>query len=672
MKMVYIKRIINAFLCNIFKIHNTLDVALAWNGGKYMFSNNRKTIGVFISQVNEEYQDTLSRGIIKKARELDYNLAFFTNFGGFGQSAYDTGEAYIASLPNYEELDGVIITPDIMILPNLKETYIKNIKSRTHCPVVSVRKEIKEFYNILIDDNTVLDEIINHFIEVHGFTRINFLSGPKGFTDTDKRLENYKRVLRKHNIPVEEDRIYYGDLWRQAGFDAVEYWLDGELERPQAIICANDYMALTVSKALADRGFVVPDEISVSGCDDLEDAAEFSPSITTARMPVFEMGEEAVIKINNCILGIEQSQYTYMKTVTMYRASCGCKRNWYHESNERRRNHILARDTLQSEIARNAYMSTDLTGLTNLDDVIDKMRLYIYENSNFSGFCMCLLRDWDLYHTPEEEEQTSVDDNLMMEIGIKNRVVFTKVKCDKKNLIPLELLVDEPMVYFFAILHHQQHEFGYVAISFHKIQTYMRTFQAWLINISNALENVRIHGELNRLVYKLEDMSIRDDLTGLYNRRVLDTLGRKYLKQCLEENSNLMVFTADMDKLKYINDKFGHSFGDIALKEVATALLQAADDDEICIRLGGDEFMAIGMDYDDIRMSKFINRFVQELNNFNYNREYDFGVYVSYGYNLILPNAETSIENCLSSADALMYQQKYEKASKSIKANLIS
>jgi diguanylate cyclase (GGDEF)-like protein len=634
--------------------------------------NSRKTIGVFIQQVNEEFQDALSCGIITKAQELNYNVAFFTNFGGYGQENYDKGEVKIAGLPNYEELEGIILAPDIMELQNLKERYIHNIKTRSHCPVVSVRREMKDFYNVLIDDYTVLDEIITHFIEQHGFTRINFLSGPKGYPDTDKRLANYKKILTEHNIPIEEDRIYYGDLWKNAAYGAVDKWLSDERMKPQAIVCANDYMAITVLRALSARGIFVPDQIAVTGCDDIEDAAEFSPSLTTARMPVFEMGMEAVEKIHKHNIGVKQPQNSFMKTVTMYRASCGCKRNWYHESNVRRKNHIITRETLLSEIIRNAYMSSDLTGIATLEEIVERIWFYIYQNENFENFVMCLQKDWDMYHKPEEEEQAVLDSEMMMEIGFKNKVGYSKIKVSKDELIPKEFEEDRPMAYFFALLHHQGHCFGYIGISFRQIQTYMKTFQAWLINVSNALENVRIHGELNRLVYKLEDMSIRDDLTELYNRRVINTLGKKYLSHCVADQSVLMIFTADMDKLKYINDKFGHSYGDIALKVVASALLHAADDDEICIRLGGDEFMAMGIDYDEIKMNKFISRFVEELNKFNFMQEYDFSVYVSYGYKLILPNQDTTIESCLSAADALMYQQKYEKASKSIKANLIS
>ncbi|MHB8128219.1 MAG: substrate-binding and GGDEF domain-containing protein [Mobilitalea sp.] len=636
-----------------------------------MFGNNKKTIGVFITQVNAEFQDILSKGIITKAKGLEYNVAFFTNFGGYGQLDYDNGETHITDLPNYEELDGIIIAPDTLIVKDMEEQYKTNIKNRAHCPVVSVRRETKDYYNVLIDDYSVLDEVISHFIEIHGFTRINFLAGPKDFPDSERRLSAYKRILKKHNIPIEEDRIYYGDFWKRKGIQAVDFWLNSPLERPQAIICANDFMALTVCNTLLERGISIPDQIAVSGCDDVEDSAEFSPSLTTARMPVFEMGMEAVEMIHKHNLGIEQPKNTYLKTITIYRESCGCKRNWYHEGNMRRRNHIVDRDTLQRAISRNADMSTELTGLTKLEEVVNKVWAYVYENENFTHFIMSLEKEWDYYQINGEEESTNNDNEIMMEVGYKNRVGFSKIKFPRKKLIPPELAEDHPMVYFFAMLHHQGHLFGYVGISFDKIQTYMLTFQAWVINVSNALENVRVHGELNRLVYQLEDMSIRDDLTGLYNRRVIDTIGKKYLKQCVEEQSKLMVFTADMDKLKYINDKFGHSRGDIALKIVAEALKKTADDDEICIRLGGDEFMAIGIDYDEAQVTEFINRFVEELNKFNFINEYDFGVYVSYGCNLILPDANTTIEGCLIAADTLMYQQKQEKEAKRLRTNLV-
>ena len=77
---------------------------------------------------------------------------------------------------------------------------------------------------------------------------------------------------------------------------------------------------------------------------------------------------------------------------------------------------------------------------------------------------------------------------------------------------------EDPQFFFFNILHHQEKCYGYSAIGFDRFEAYKPSYQGWLINVCNALENIKIHSVLNRLVYKLEDMSIKDELTGLYNR----------------------------------------------------------------------------------------------------------------------------------------------------------
>lgn len=634
-----------------------------------MFNNARKTIGVFISEINKEFQEVLSRGISTRAKELDYNVAYFTNFGGYGQPLYDLGEGKISELPSYKDLDGIIIAPDTLAIQGLISRIKEHIKKEAKCPIVSIRAKMDEYYNVLVDDNTVIEPIIRHFITTHGFTRLNFLAGPKGFPDSEKRLASYKRILEEYQIPVEEGRIYYGDFWKHAGYKAVDEWLDGPLEPPQAIICASDYMAITVSNALIKRGISVPNDIAVSGCDDIIDSAEYSPAITTARMPHFDMGMEAVTKIHKHNQGMEQDQNSYLNTIPVIRESCGCKNAYEYEQNELKRHYIDMTDILQRSIARLAYMSVDLTGLTKLDEINERLRYYVYENVSFTDFYMCLETNWQNYN--EENDEESTDNQILMEVGIKNKVDYSKIKFPREELIPPEFAEDEPMIFFFSMLHHQGNKFGYIAISYEGLRTYMPSYQAWLVNISNSLENVRVHSELNRLVFKLEDMYIRDELTGLYNRRGLEILGRKYLKQALEENLRLMILTADLDKLKMINDNYGHLGGDIAIKVVADALQQAADDDEICMRCGGDEFTVMGLEYDENKMNNFVKKFVDTLDKYNQSGNNEFNVYVSYGWSLISPDENTTIEDCMIVADSKMYQQKYEKESLRLRANLV-
>jgi diguanylate cyclase (GGDEF)-like protein len=619
-----------------------------------MFANGKRTVGVFISQLNDEFQDNLCKGITSRAKELDYNVAFFTNFGGYGQLEFDLGEREIARLPYYQDFDGIILAPDTFTIDKLNNNIKRFIEKYSHCPIVSVRRKMEGYHNVLIEDDNILEEVITHLIEDHDFTRLNFLAGPKDSIASEKRLLTYQRVLAKHNIPVEEDRIYYGDFWKRAGYDAVRHWLNGSLERPQAIVCANDYMAITVCNALEENGISVPEDMVVTGCDDVEDASRFVPSLTTVTIPVYEIGVEAVNLVHQKQEDNSIPEDSYIKTTTQYRESCGCRRDWYKESSEQRKHCIALFDSMKREIARNARMTTALTGLTKLEEVINNLKAYIMDKTELKNFLLCLRADWDTNHFFGSNE-------MVMEFGINNRTEYRKINFSRRDLIPKEFAEEQPMIYYFAMLHHLDKNFGYIAISYEKLQTYMITFQNWLINIGNALENIRIHRELNRLIYTLEDMSYKDDLTDLYNRRAIETLGQKYLKQCMQKQVGFMVLTIDMDNLKYINDTFGHAQGDVALRAIGMAISAAAEDDEICIRYGGDEFMAIGMDYDAQKLDTFLKRFKEELDLFNHSGENKYKVQVSYGWNMLIPDSQTTLEDCLILSDQRMYRQKSER-----------
>lgn len=561
------------------------------------------------------------------------------------------------------DLAGIIMLPDTMFVKDFESHIIENIRKYATCPVVSVRQRADGFYNVLIEDDSVLDDIIHHFIEHHGFTRINFLTGPKENPVSTARLNAFKRIMASHDLPVEEDRVYYGDFWKVVPYDAVSHWLadPDPKKRPEAIICANDYMAVTVCNALTERGILVPGDIAVSGCDNIEVAEDFSPPITTVGMPVFEMGTEAVNKIYKHNHKIHQEECSYLKSITYIRESCGCRIRRKQEYVLRRRNRIINEvENKDKAISNNAYMSIDLTGVTMLDILDSKLASYTYLNEGFASFYMCLYEGWDSYIGDDDAKLHNKCDTIM-EVGMKNGDWLQKVRFNKRDLLPPVYMDAEPQFFYFNMLHHQEKCYGYTAISFYKAQAYKPSYQGWLINVCNALENVKIHSELNRLVYRLEDMSVKDELTGLYNRRALQTLGQKYLEQSIQNHGRLMVFSADMDNLKYINDNYGHAKGDLVIKTVADALFLAAKDDEICIRMGGDEFSVIGVEYDDSKMTRFVTDFEEAIKKFNRDGNHGFKVSISYGWSITQANEYTKLEECLNTADARMYQQKYEK-----------
>lgn len=632
-----------------------------------MLENNHKTIGVFVTRANEEYQDKVCKAICHRANELGYNVAIFSNFVGYGELNYESAESKIADLIKYEELVGIILLPDTMYVKDFKEKIIENIRKYSDCPVVSVRQSMEEYQNVIVEDDNILEEIIRHFIEHHKFTKINFLAGPIENPVSTIRRKTYERILTEHGIPIEEDRIFYGDFWKLLGYDAVKKWLADSDELPEAIICANDFMAMTVCNALAERGIMVPRDVAVSGCDDVEMSLDFSPSITTVGPSISEMGREAVDKIHRQNNGMPKEGTSYISYKTYIRESCGCTVSKNIEETYRRKNHIIKElENRDSIISDTAYMSIDLTGVYTLEDLNSRLGSYTYLNAGFSSYYMCLYTDWDMYKSDEEYGIAFSDREVTMEVGIKNGEWLQKVAFDAKELLPSIYLDQKPQAFYFNMLHHREKCYGYTAISFYEYQSYKSSYQGWLTNICNALENIKTHNELNRLVYKLEDISIKDELTGLYNRRALHTLGQQYLVQSIKNQSNLMVFSADMDNLKYINDIYGHARGDLALKAVANALMNASEDDEICIRLGGDEFSVIGIEYDKEKINRFVKKFNKSIQKFNKSQTYEFKISISYGWGITRANEKTTLEECLGIADKRMYLQKYEKKKRGI------
>lgn len=162
---------------------------------------------------------------------------------------------------------------------------------------------------------------------------------------------------------------------------------------------------------------------------------------------------------------------------------------------------------------------------------------------------------------------------------------------------------------------------------------------------------------------KLHTQSITDDMTGLMNRRGFLMMARKQLKISDRSQKPLYLLFADVDKLKWINDTFGHEAGDKMLIQ-ASNILSSVRSSDIVGRLGGDEFaiLVIGDEAEESKahIEKRFDALVEEANTHLDDR---FKLSISYGvvrYDSVTP---CSIEELLSQADKLMYDSKKEKQS---------
>lgn len=177
--------------------------------------------------------------------------------------------------------------------------------------------------------------------------------------------------------------------------------------------------------------------------------------------------------------------------------------------------------------------------------------------------------------------------------------------------------------------------------------------------LGSIVRDITGHGRIEEV---LSEFALIDALTGLYNRRGFLLLADQQWRQSRIKNQRMMVFYADLDNMKRINDKLGHATGDVALKETADILRETFRETDLISRLGGDEFAAAAVGVNEESEKLILDRFDENLK--KWNAEYkDFQLSVSFGY-VMSDAGHDTFEMMLEAADAEMYQHKKNKKNK--------
>jgi len=163
---------------------------------------------------------------------------------------------------------------------------------------------------------------------------------------------------------------------------------------------------------------------------------------------------------------------------------------------------------------------------------------------------------------------------------------------------------------------------------------------------------------LKKLEEELRSLSLTDALTGLRNRRGFFTLAELQLRLADRRKEGMYMLYADMDNLKQINDTRGHQEGDRALVEAARLLQRTYRASDVVSRIGGDEFAVIPVGTSKDNVGVIISRFQQNLDALNAEGRLPYALSVSVGIVMYDPLHPVALDELLSEADTMMYEQK--------------
>ncbi|GIQ69128.1 diguanylate cyclase domain-containing protein [Xylanibacillus composti] len=248
------------------------------------------------------------------------------------------------------------------------------------------------------------------------------------------------------------------------------------------------------------------------------------------------------------------------------------------------------------------------------------------------------------------------------------------------QLLPLQLrarLEDYRHQFIVQTLHLSDHHIGYVLFSFdtavNKAHDLLRYRLSNVLRVSRLLHDVQKHSlelesqviartkELSLLNEELHKQSIRDDLTGLLNRRGFMRRGQEAFEEAACQHARLLLVFADLDNLKKINDNFGHSEGDLAIQMTAEVLKKAFGPDDIISRLAGDEFTVIVEGPTSLAGKTIRRNIEEETARMNQKHGKPFKLSISIGFAEYHPDHPCTFDKLMRLADEALYREKKGK-----------
>ena len=625
--------------------------------------NGRKTIGIILFDITGYYQQQLVHTLSKTASKHGYNLLTFSAFTIYGSDTKNAaGEYNILHLIPYEQLDALIVCHDTFNSNEAVEELWKLVTERCQAPIISIRKKVNGCYNILVEDTDAIPAFVRHFHDVHHFDRIAFMSGPYNHPDAIFRLEKYKEAMAELGLDCPEEYIFEGNFWKDCALDASKHFMSLK-KRPQAIVCANDYMALSLCKELTLQGYSVPQDIAISGFDDVRDARANVPPLTTCYVSVSDMAKKAMETIDTLLNGKEAPACTFVPTKIIIRNSCGCESSTMKDLSLSRMYEVEFMEQLINQNAHNTFVSISLENMTSAEDIGDYLRLEDVPGIA-RDFYLCLGIHGNGAYPQIKKKAPGFAKRSHSIYSLRDLNPIATSSFETKKLLPPEAIREEPMAVFFFPIHYLEYNFGYVAATSNGEEAQDTLFHSWLSLIGNTLENSRIRAKNQALLEKLNMLYHEDFLTKLYNRRGFEQFSEEEFSEAKKHNIKTMTLSIDMDNLKYINDVYGHSHGDLALQTIADAMRQACSGCEICARIGGDEFAVFGYDYSEDKAKQYTENFLQYLKDFNADSSLPYCVNASFGYTISDPSLSISREQYMKASDDLLYQNKRKRKEK--------
>lgn len=471
----------------------------------------RERIAVLMPAVYDELDKELLTGIHTAAAKLGFDTMVFTGVSSDNTDSYIQGENNIYALPFLADINGIILAANRFNDKTLKADIIRQLE-KSKLPCVSILEDIGKISGVYLDQSQSIAEITEHLITNHSYKDILCLTGPRGNIEAEERAAGFRRAMEEHKLNSE--RVIYGDFWRNSAAELAEEIAEGRRERPEAIVCTSDIMAVVLCEKLVEYGINIPDDIAVTGYDGSVYTLLTRPPITTVCGGEKSLGMLAVKALAGkmgvaCDIDCNQQHIRIC-------SSCGCR------VADKEREHLLryTEDIVRRRLERKTFMysnyiarMSDCESIPKFAAVLDSLR-YMLPECRAINVCVC--KDWRVEHP--EYRKSGFSENMQL---IYSEQQPGELDFPLSKLLPCLNLPHEPQFWVFGSLHYSERIIGYIATSYEKAEQFTADehYIGWCDAVANGLDIVIKKSNTEYIWQKLEEKNMSDIYTGLHSRR---------------------------------------------------------------------------------------------------------------------------------------------------------
>ena len=627
---------------------------------------NRINIAFLTADWNRELVSVALAAVVRfLERHAEVHIQVFDCFSYSLYSDRRSARFQIYDLPDLGNYDAVLVQAhqimDTDVIRRLERRIMKE-----GVPAISVGARMEGCIFIGTDDYAAARQIAEHVVEEHGARTFLYLKGSEredGTGEAELRRKAFEDVCRENQIPDSNISYFAGNWETRNGALAVEKLLEEGKPLPDAIVSANDEMALGALSALNEAGILVPEKVIVTGYDGILSASLSDPRLSTISRDFETLIDTALETLMDQIRGEKVPRRIFSPFKMVCSESCGCYMNYleelpkikkmYYQNSRQQEKFYFQQDKMTADLFRIDDNSLIMEVVENHYQIFGDGHLYIYANDHY----------FDHYMSEEEESESDkrhFSDTFVLACcggrQLEHQEPNAYMRIARKDLVDAPLLRDEQLTIFYS-LHFQNTNLGFLVLTQPPSVAEMHLHE----NIVNlcvfALENARHRLRAHMLNRKLDALYMRDQLTGLYNRFGYDRMAEGVFEDINSRGLDVRVLFLDIDNMKGINDRYGHDQGDLAIRTVSKVMTGSCRKGDFKMRYGGDEFVIITEDSKvDLR-----SRLEERFRNINESGELPFFLGVSIGDYTVRDRSPKSLDDLLRHADELMYKEKSKK-----------